>query len=240
MEVEKPLSHKPRNWVFRLLRVVLKFIVAVVFIIYVYVGMAATITLYKKNEYRAQDISVLYGALDEVAQGNGDPKRVTAWIKARPLSETDKLIEIVSPKSAALGPEVFVEFSGRELQMQKPEEAFFWMQLGRFRLLFDLIRCGANPDRIKIYDPIFSHMHSNQTDDLLRAHPELLKKTAQRVLDFDTKYPAHDNPALVCKPISADFRLPTEELNWESYRQVLRKHTEDFLNQAEKPKSNSK
>jgi hypothetical protein len=245
MEAEKPPLKKPRNWLVRLLRFVLKFFVAILVVLYVLAGTAATKELYKRNEYRAQDISTLDPLLDEFAQNSapesgmadgGDAAHVEGWIKARPLAETDKLIEIVSPKSAVLGPNVFFEFSRRELQLQKPEEAFFWMQLGRFRFLFDLIRCGADPDSTKVFDPVFSRMHAEQTDSLLRAHPEVLKKTAQRVLDFDAKYPAHDNPALICKPVSANFQLPTEELNWEGYRQLLRKHTAAFLKQSAKMK----
>ena len=114
MEAEKPPQKKPRSWPFRLLRFIFKCIVAVVFIIYVYVGMAATTELYKRNQYRAQDISILYGELDEVAQSGGDSMHIAEWLRARPLAETDKLLEVVTPKSAALGPDVFFEFSRRE------------------------------------------------------------------------------------------------------------------------------
>lgn len=238
MKAEKPPLKEQRSRLYRLCRFLVKLIVAVVFIIYVYVGMAATTELYKRNQYRAQDISVLYGELDEVAQGSGDTRQIAEWLRARPLAETDKLIDVVTPKSSSLGPDVFFEFSRRELKLGKPEESLFWTQLGRFRLLFDLIRCGADPDRIKIYSTIFERMHSDQTDALLRAHPELMKKTAQRVLDFDAKYPAHDNPDLICKPVNGKFQLPTDEINWEGYRQLLRKHTSaQFKSLPDKAKS---
>jgi len=221
--------------VFLLIRFAFRFLVVVVLLGYVFIGMAATNALYKRNMYRGQDMSSLYADIDDVAQG-GDSKIVTAWLIARPLAETDKLVEIITPKSAALEPAVFFEISRRQLALGRPEEALFWLQLGRYRLVYDIIRCGAEPDAIAIFDPVFKRMHVQATDDLLQAHPELLKKTVQRVLDFDAKYPAHDNPLGICKAVLPKFALPAEEINWEGYHQLLRKHNQDFLNGTDKAK----
>ena len=229
-------TDKPRRFIFRLLKIVFNIFAALVLFVYVFIGMGATNELYKRNLYRSQGLSYLYTAIDDAAE-SGDSRPVADWLKARPLAETDKLAGIITPKSPGLGPAVFFEIARRQLALGRTEEALFWMELGRFRLLFDIIRCGAEPEAIAVFDPTFKRLHTPETDALLRAHPALLKKTAQRVLDFDAKYPAHDNPASICKAINAPTQLPTEEINWEGYRQLLRRHNEEFVKSPDKARA---
>lgn len=239
MKAETTEVKKSRHWALKVPAFVFKFCIGILLAIYVYFGTGAAMALYKINTYRAQDISVLAVELDEVAKGDGDPMHAVDWIRSRPLAETGRLIDIVTPKSMPLGADLFFEFYRRELALNKPEEAYFWMQMGRFRLVYEIIRCGADPDRAGAYNLIFKNMHSPQTDELLRTHPEMLKKTAQRVLDFDAKYPAHDDPALICKPILGQYQAPADEVSWESYRQQLRKHTaQQFADKPVKAQAN--
>lgn len=226
---EQPSAAKTSTyWMLLPFRFALKLLIFAVFIIYVFIGTSATEELYTRTMYRAQDISTIPQAIDEAEQNGGDRSAVTALLKARPLAETDKLVEIITPKSPPLESSVFFDISQREFHLNRPEEALFWMQLGRYRLRYDILRCGAEADSVKAFDKLLNAVPSTNVDDLLRAHPELLKKSLQRVLDFDAKYPAHDNPARVCKILTPE--LPADEINWEGYRQMLRKHTEDFLN----------
>ena len=238
MEAEKPPTGElsaektsSRKWTKRLLLLPLRLLAATLLLVYVLIGMNAATAVYKRFIYGGQDISALDTNLDTAAQ-SGDYSMVLDWIKSRPLAETDKLIEMISPKSAGMGADVFFEIFRRERLLGHPEEALFWIQLGRFRLIYDIIRCGGEPEDAKVFDPAFKRMHSGETDDFLRAHPEALKKTAQRVLDFDTKYPAHNDPAAACKAVTR--QLPADEINWEGYHQMLRKHTEEFAGRPEK------
>ena len=234
MEAEKPSTGElpaekqpSRKWVKRILLLPLRILVAVLLVAYVLIGMDAARAVYKRFIYGGQDISSLDTNLDTAAQ-SGDYSIVLDWVRSRPLAETDKLIAIISPKSAPLGADIFFELFRRERVLDHPEEALFWMQMGRFRLIYDIIRCGGEAEDVKVFAPAFAHMHSEATDNFLRAHPEALKKTAQRVLDFDTKYPAHNDPAYTCKAV-VPKGLPADEINWEGYHQMLRKHTEEFV-----------
>lgn len=241
METEKPAPEGKsiRRFVFLPFRLAFQIFIAVLLFIYVVFGTGAVLTLYKRNIYQSQDVSSLEMDIDEATE-SGDSRTVAEWLRARPLAETDRLVDVITPKSAGLGANVFFEISRRQLALGRTEEALFWMELGRFRLLYDIIRCGAEPEAIDIFDPAFKNMHTSETDALLRAHPALLKKTAQRILDFDAKYPAHDKPEIICKAVLPPTQLPAAEINWEGYHQVLRQHTEEFLKSPDKAKATVK
>jgi hypothetical protein len=219
------------QWISLAFRFAFRCLAAVLLFIYVLLGVTATKELYKRNIIRAQDISTFNTVIDDAVQKD-DTSAVTTWLRARPLAETDKLVEMVTPKSGVLEPAAFIEIFRRELDLGRTEEALFWLQMGRYRLRFDIIRCGAETDALKSFDKTFNRARRPETDALLQAHPETLKKALRRVLDFDAKYPAHDNPAAICKAISK--ALPAGEASWDVFRQSLRKHTEEFIDAPDK------
>jgi hypothetical protein len=216
---------KTFDWKF-MPRLALKILVICVFLLYIIFGTTATFALYKKKMYSEQDIKSLYTVISTATE-SGNPMAVAIWLNARPLEETDKLVQMITPKSAVLDFSTFFEIFRRELRLGRPEEALFWLQLGRFRVRYDILRCGADPDKVKNIDQILNVMPSQTIDTLLEEHPEDLKKSLQQVLDFDAKYPAHDNPVRICKAIG--ILLPAAEDQWEGYRRVLRRSAEKFL-----------
>jgi hypothetical protein len=236
VKTEKPPAEKTTAyWLLLPFRLLWKIFIVVLFLCYLFIGMASTIDLYTRNLYRAQDIDALYTVIDDAVQRE-DLKNVTVWLRTRPLAETDRLVEMITPKSAPLEPGTFFEIAQRQLKLGRPEEALFWLQLSRYRLRYDTVRCGAEPERIKAFDKIFNLMQFPATNALLQAHPEKLKESMQRVLDFDAKYPVHDNPAAVCKSLSVE--LPVDEFNWEGYHKLIRRQTEDFIKGMDKAKAN--
>ena len=219
------------RWMRLLFRLAGRFLIAVVLFFYVSVGATAAISLYKKYIYRAQDIDTINTIIvDSVDNKNLLP--VTAWLNARPLAETDKLVDMITTKTGALESGTFFEIFRRQLKLGRPEEALFWLQLGRYRLRYDIIRCKAGPESTKLFDNMLNLRPSPAIETLLKKHPEMLKKALQRVLDFDANYPASDDPTLVCQAISPD--PPVDDGDWAGYRRTLRERTEDFIKSPDK------
>ncbi len=232
MTTEKlPTGNDAARWTLLLFRFAGKLAVFALFLVYIFVGTSSAMDLYARNKLRAQDINALYAVIED-ATHSGDFRTVTAWVKARPLAETDTLVKMIIPKSPALEYSTFYEIAQREVQLERPEEALFWLQLSRFRLRYDTIRCGASAASIKAFDRVMDLMQLDAVSDLIATYPSMQKAAVQKVLDFDEKYPAHNNPLMLCKTISVE--LPVEEQYWENFRKLLRPKTTDFLQSPDK------
>ncbi|MBU6474345.1 MAG: hypothetical protein KGQ70_00130, partial [Alphaproteobacteria bacterium] len=135
---------------------------------------------------------------------------------------------LLAPKSGALDAPVFLVIFRRELVLGRPKEALFWLQLGRFRLRYDLLRCGGTPGDARNFDALLSAAPSPQIDAFLRAHPAEMKGSLRRVLAFDAQYPAANDPARFCK-IAVPGGTPASRDEWPLYRAALRRQTEEFI-----------
>jgi hypothetical protein len=211
-------------------RFVLRFFLSVLMVGYVLIGLSSSWTLYQTEMNRRQNISAL-GAVIQTAIEEGRPGDVFTWVHLRPLSETAALIDIITPQSGKLGSDIFFEISARQIQLGHAEDALFWSQLGRYRLRYDALRCGA-PDSVETLNNILALVSSSKIQDVLQQHPELLKKSIQRVLDFDAKYPAGNSPSSICIAVgkmtkNTSPQIPREK--WERIRLTLRAVTGESL-----------
>ena len=230
MKTEKTI----RQWIFLPFKFAVKALLVIFMVCYTLIGENSVVALYKRNISRAQDISTFSDVL-RTAKASEKFIPLNLWLRARPLQETDKLVEMITPESAILNPGIFFEMSRRELELGRTEEALFWLQLGRYRMKFDVMRCNAGPSGAKTFSKLLDLLPTpEEIDTLLAKHPELLKKAIQRVLDFDAKYPAHNSPNEICK-INRTY-VPVDEKSWERFRLLLRKHTEDFIKNPPKEK----
>ena len=241
MKMEKPLSH----WIRLLFRFVGKTLIVITMLIYIGFGENAAVQLYQRTLDRVDDITAINKYIDIIESSsykmndNGEGVKnlsaLTMWLKSRPLAETDKLVEMISPKSAKLGPGIFFEISRRQMKLGRIKEALFWMELGRYRLRYDIIRCNAGEEGTQDLEKMMELMHTQTpVDTLLEQHPEMLKTAVQRVLDFDGKYPADDDPNPICKAISP--KPPVNEADWSFFRSSLRRQTEKFTKNTDKEK----
>jgi hypothetical protein len=198
--------------------------------LYVVAGANSSYMLIKRYMVRQESLDALPALIDKsVKQGHSD--EVTRWVALRPLSETDKIVDIISPRSSTLGPSIFVEFAVREIRRHNREAALAWLQTGRFRMRFDALRCGYlnAPD---VLDQMLEPFKMGSLQTLIDEKPELLKKAVRRAIDFDTKYPAHNSPQETCALIQRTSRIPatiTPEKEWEFHRKILHKVTERYL-----------
>lgn len=209
----------------KILRFIFNFFAYILLFVYVYVGTSSATSLFEMKQVRRQDLGVLSVMIDN------EPGKVAKWARYRPLQETDALVKILTPKSAVADPAVFFELARRHIMTGKTEEALFWSQLGRYRLRYDLLRCGT-PGAIDSISRIVTGLSSPVLQELLQKSPELTKKSVRRVLDFDKKYPAANNPFFICDIAhklerSKSPMVPKEE--WGIVRSNLRTVTEDFL-----------
>jgi hypothetical protein len=215
-------------------RFVLNFFLSILMACYVFIGISATFTLYKMEMNSRQNVGDLKTII-QTAVGEGSPSDVFTWVHLRPLSETAALIDIVRPQSGELGSDIFFEFSARQMQLGHAEDALFWSQLGRYRLRYDALRCGA-PDSVETLNDILALFPSPKIQDVLEQHPELLKKSIQQVLDFDAKYPAGNNPASICSAVdkmSKSDAPPVPREQWGRIRLTLRTVTAQALKEMD-------
>lgn len=219
-------------WMLRPVYFVLRFFIAAFFIFYVMFGVFSTIHWAKGELNKRQDVSRLADVISRHVQ-EGTPEEVVDWVRFRPLNETSEIINIITPESAVLDFRLFFELATRQLRLGNTEDSLFWTQLGRYRLRYDLERCGV-PDSLEWFGKFLVLSESPAIKDLLAQRPELVKKSVKQVLDFDKKYPAHNNPQTLCtslQKLSKDKEVLTVPMSeWEKVRHHLQRNTEKFLN----------
>ncbi len=222
----------------KILRLMLKVFIAALMAFCVAAGVMSAIGLYTQQLYRSQPITALETLVDRAAL-TGDRGEVAAWLSARPLAEMPADLKILIPESATLAPQSFFTVSQRELKLGHPKEALFWLELGRYRLLYDLLRCGGKPKEARMLNQMLNAMMSAQIQALIRAHPESVDQALQRVLDFDVKYPAADEPSHVCDLAVSKARL-VDPMDWPQYHRALWRMTERHIRETEKKRQAKK
>ncbi len=215
---------------FRPFRALFRFFAALLLLVYVIMGASAAFTFFQLTLNRIQDIKELPYIIQSAVLNNRLEK-VEAWVRLRPASETDALIEAITPAAGDLGPKVFLDLSQRELQRGRKEEALFWAQYARFRYRFDVLRCGIAQAN-DVIGGLMEDFSPPEIDVLLRQQPELVKKSVQRVLDFDSQHPAQNKPDLTCTASSRMTQVdaqPVSSDQWDAVRNFMRRTTEIFL-----------
>ena len=203
-------------------------------VFYVLAGVSASFTLFKTEMNRRQGIDELSAVIKKAVEEN-KPDDVTAWVRLRPSAETKALTGIITPESGLLGPYIFFELSRRQMLEGHMEEALFWSQLGRYRLRYDALRCGAQ-DSTQALDKLMPFFSPKKIQGLLQQHPELVRKSVRQVMDFDAKYPARNSPAFVCSLVNGMTKSNVPEVpreQWEHIRQTLRAVTRQFLKEMD-------
>ncbi len=214
----------------RILKFLVKWGSIALFAVYLVAGLTAAIHVGRLEKNRLDSVAALPGIIRD-AVDDGHPEAVAQWISMRPAAETKAIIDIVTPNSGALEAGTFFALSIRTLRTGTREDALFWLQLARYRLRFDTLRCraGAMPNA---FDGLLAAMTPPAITTLLTDHPDLEKKSVQRVMDFDTKYPAANSPDQTCRILSHLSRSkpdPLPQSQWEDVRLLLRHMTESAL-----------
>lgn len=215
---------------YRALAFIGKGFLVLITLFYVYTGSVAMMTLVKKESVRQQDIGILAAVIQESIDAR-KPESITEWVRFRPMEETDALITALKPASGKMGPDIFFELFRRKLQQDKTEDALFWLQLARFRLRYDTLRCGDGA-HTAFLDGVLKAASSQKIETLLLKDPSLVKKSVRQVMDFDARYPADNDPSLICnmiEKISRGSASPLPRKKWTPLRTELHSSTEAAL-----------
>jgi hypothetical protein len=187
---------------------------------------------------RKDDIS----QLDKVASAairTGELDHFQRWLTFRPKSESDILLEEVPGYASDVASITFFELANRAKYLGRTEDYVFWTLFGRFRLRYDLLRCGS-PDSIEIMNSLFAALSpAEKTDDVNKvlADPAKTRLYLRKVLDFDARNPARNDPAAVCATLNKLQKgkyalVPKSE--WAAIRHLLRDITERSLREMER------
>ncbi len=176
---------------------------------------------------RAQDFGALTQVLKDAAAKN-DFTVLEKWISYRPLAESADLISRTESYSASFPPLIFVSYSKRARWMKDPEQEKFWIMMARYRLHYDAMRCGA-PNAQEIVGKLVNVVYALAGDTAPEIPEDEKISIMRKVLSFDAKYPAADNPADVCKQVNkmAQTDYPMQpQAAWKDLHFKLRLQTD--------------
>jgi hypothetical protein len=156
-----------------------------------------------------------------------DPQDLVKWVSMRPSYERKQIMEKLEPYSGQISSGMFLIYSHWMMDSGQEKEAIFWRQYGRYRLRYDALRCGS-PQSTKTWRD-FCPLPDRGVQEAIAKDPSIVKISLQRVLDFDAKYPADNNPIDICPTIQkldgGKFAMVKRE-DWRTIRHTLRLMTE--------------
>jgi len=222
------------NIFYRILAFIIKFFIIIILIAYVVIGVSATISLFQRDIVQRGDISEIYNIVEE-ADSSGDYKSLLLWLKYRPLEDTDILIKASNSKSSNMPTKAFFTIAARKIKQGDNKEALFWLQLSKYRLRYDVLRCGAQ-ESTKTIDGLLSAILPSSLRKLLEdAQPEQMRETVKRVLVFDKKYPAKNDPEYICKAVNSFEKgsvIKIDKEGWDNLRYQLRSAAKAYLKET--------
>lgn len=230
--------YRPENlrqtWEYKTLAFILRAMVAIVVVMYLIFTAQPTWAWMQREYVRSQPLSRLDGLLDE-GRRTGDYAAAHKWINYRANADAPVIAAAIVNNSEAL-PALFFNYVARYHRVAGNMEEFaFWNYFMRYRLRYDLLRCG-NPDWIDRIDAIMGQTYALQGRaeylETLEKDPQRLAAMLTRVLDYDASHPARNNPSTTCLLISRSDRgnyslQPQSE--WAATRHSLRLVTEYSL-----------
>lgn len=173
-------------------------------------------------------------AIIEDAKKDNDFSYAYKWVRARPFDDTAGVMAAVERHAEILPSIFFFEQARRVRDTASPDDHAFWALYARYRLQYDLIRCG-DPDMI---DGMQIMLRGSLADDkavmAVLEDQKRLKKTLERIVAYDAEKPARNNPMTVCKMVghSRKYEVPPVEA-WTMIRHNLIAATTAGINKME-------
>lgn len=213
----------PAKWLLRIITVV-------ALVAYVIIGIGGMSNIVKREINKTQDVSHLKEVIDD-AIFNNELEDISKWVMYRPISETSQIIEIVKPYNSDVSAMLFFKISAMLLEQGKKDEALFWHLLAKYRLRYDMLRCGAQ-EAIDKFEEFVAKFQSEQVVEMLDVSASKTKETIAKVLEFDAKYPPENTIDYACSITTAleeGKSEPIAEDNWKRVREMLRQSAEEFV-----------
>jgi hypothetical protein len=218
--------------------IVLRVIAAALFILYLATTSTSALAWMQTYWTRQQPLATVSELLQESLAKN-DPQILSLWIFRRPMADMPEIFAAIEPKAELISSLIFMRQAQYFMGNKQPGEALFWYLHARYRLRFDALRCGA-PTGPETMNTVLNMLSPPDIEELVPAEGPDLAAELQRVLDYDAKMPAKNNPTDICEVLNrisrGNFVMVPEE-HWAGLRHTLRLATEESLRQMrEEPK----
>jgi hypothetical protein len=218
---------------FRILYWAWRAILAVTFAFYLCLSAKGAWTWTQVKFVRLQDVSQMPRVLSQ-SFARGDAAWAESWITYRPLSDSGAMMKRLDPYTPAFSPFVFFNLARRARYLGDAGETRFWSMLARYRLRYDILRCGGadTAEDVAMLTRVFSSLDPGFSESI---PPGDEVAAVRRVLDFDAQYPAADDPDKICRILGLlrqkNF-TPVPQDRWDAIRFGLRHATDRMLRRA--------
>lgn len=209
------------SWEVRSILFLLRCMAVVIFIAYLSVTFLSPGQWLHLKWVRHQPLeNVTTIAEQSIAMRN--PPHLLDWIAERPAEERPLIMEKLESFTPRLSPFTFWTYAAWMDRAGRKEDAVFWQQYMLYRLRFDMLRCGVDTSDTG-FKQNYKFRPVENTEALI-----------QKVLDFDSKWPANNDPLYTCVRLERFNRekyigQPAPEEHWKSVRHTLRVVTEESL-----------
>lgn len=222
-----------------------KFILRICFVIIVYFFLAGsafqTYGWFKTKWIRLDDISKIEKLITTSIKKN-DFEKTLEWIRARPLADTLTIVAKIEEHAEKLPALFFYEQAARVRDMSDPEAYAFWSIYARYRLQYDLIRCGAPELLDDISRMVQSSAAEKNIQKIFQSEDKAIK-ILKDVVSFDAKHPANNNPQMLCNVVNRigtkKYELPPPVV-WHSIRHRLIVAATSGIEEIEKRQTTAK
>lgn len=234
---------KPENirktWEYKSITFILRGMVALGVIIYLLVTVPAT-WVWMKTEWVRRDPPGRFAELVAAGAQTGDFKKTHEWLMLRPRSEVPLHANTIAENAAVL-PSIFFDWKVQAARAENnAEDLRFWTAYQRYRLRYDVLRCG-DMTLVQKLDALQLAMQavSGQPDPLadVQDDPARMGRLLQDVLDYDAQHPAANDPRTTCdalKKMSKAKPQPAPREYWADIRHTLRRATEAAIRDMKK------
>lgn len=228
-DIEPPKGWKA-SWEVKTLLFILRAMAVLVFVGYVLYTAPMAYSWIQMKWVRAQPLEQALPTAEAYIK-DGHPEKIADWVLSRPVSERKQLMEILEPLTGELPSGLFIAYASWEHNLGNAEQSLFWYQYARYRLRYDALRCGI-PSGTDDMTGLLDLMPRDSVQKTMTENPKLLPVMIERVLKYDAKYPANNNPADICSKLNtlnntSFVMLPQER--WADNRYILRMATEAAL-----------
>lgn len=167
------------------------------------------------------------------------PERLRGWLGMRRASEADIILPLLEEHIGKLEGLTFIIFSDWMLQQGRMDEALFWRQYARFRIHYDVIRCGSR-EATELVNDVLNAFSRPDIQRMLEQRPALIVSSLKETLAYDRKHPVENDPVAFCRTIvgasAADRsvrRVMLPRHTWPEHYQTLRIMTRLLIKRLE-------
>lgn len=227
-------QHLRNTWEYKSLSFILRAMVAIVIVIYLLFALPS-IWRWAGVEWVRHQPPERFAELVAAGEKSGDFKPALHWLAQRKRSEYALHTPLILEKISILPPGFVAWPAMQAREAGDVEQTRFWMMMARYRLRYDLLRCG-NPDLVAQVNDILRTMEVMQGHnelDTISGDPVATADLLQEVLDFDAQNPMRNDPRTTCDAMAQLNQntplQPAAPESWAPIRHTLRVVTEQAI-----------